>query len=220
MLKNKIVTYSLCTMFFVAAPLAVAVTPGHAWDIKRIDYETHNDSKDVVKGIYDDKGEWKSWNYAAINDWYRYLSYEVGPTRLGIAFWYVKIPKTGFYQLKTAYQSTKHRTTDADYAIYVNATTAQVENKTAVPVYKTTVDQHAADSSVSETRWNNLGTFCFKKNDISMIVLDGRDDSGSDSADASDWIYVGEKYKSQKCGGGDITPLIQPLLLKDDDVSK
>jgi len=212
MLKNKVVTYSLCAMFMVAAPLAVAVTPGHAWDVKRIDYETHNGSTDVVKGIYADKGDWKSWNYAAINNWYRYLSYEVAPLRHGIAFWYVKIPKTGFYRLKTAYQSTKHRTTDADYAVYVNATTAQAENKTAVPVYKTVVDQHAADSSVSETRWATLGTFCLKKNDISMIVLDGRDDSGSDSADASDWIYVGEVYNSKKCGGVNMTPINHLLL--------
>lgn len=212
MLKNKFVSYSLCAMFVVAAPLAVAVTPGHAWDTKRIDYETHNGSTDVVEGIYDDKGDWKSWNYAAINNWYRYLSYEVAPLRHGIAFWYVKIPKTGFYQLKTAYQSTKHRTTDADYAVYVNATTAEAENKTAVPVYETVVDQHAADSSVSETRWANLGTFCLKKNDISMIVLDGRDDSGSDSADASDWIYVGEVYNSQKCGGANMAPINHLLL--------
>lgn len=215
MLKTKIITYSFCAMFMVAAILTVAVTPGHAWDVKRIDYETHNGSTDVVKGIYDDKGEWKSWNYAAINDWYRYLSYEVGPTRLGIAFWYVKIPKTGFYRLKTAYQSTKHRTTDADYAVYVNATTAQAENKTVAPVYKTVVNQSSPNPTVSKTVWATLGTFCLKKNDISMIVLDGRDDSGSDSADASDWIYVGEVYNSKKCAGMDLTPLIQPLLLKD-----
>lgn len=214
MLKNKIITHSLCTILFATAPFTVAVTPSNAWDVMRVDYETNNGNTDPVKGIYLDKGDWKSWNYSAINDWYRYLSYEVAPLRHGIAFWLVEIPKTGFYQLKTAYQATKHRTNDANYAVYVNATMTQAENKTATPVYETIVNQTVSNPTISETRWANLGVFCLKEKDISMIVLDGRDDEQSDSADASDWTYVGEVYNSQVCGGTNIAPINHLLLSK------
>ncbi|MDP3694903.1 MAG: hypothetical protein Q8R42_02170, partial [Desulfocapsaceae bacterium] len=214
MLKTKIITYSFCAISMVAAPLTVAVTNAHAWDVMRIDYETHNGNTNPVKGIYLDKGEWKSWNYAAINNWYRYLSYEVGPTRHGIAFWLVKIPKTGFYQLKTAFQSTKHRTYDANYAVYVNATMTEAENKTAKPVYETIVDQRSPNPTVSETKWAEMGTYCLQKNDISMLVLDGRDDTESDSADATDWTFVGEEYNSQRCTSGANMVPINHLLLR------
>ena len=202
-------------MFMVATPLTVAVSPAHAsWDVMRVDYETNNGNTDPVKGIYIDKGEWKSWNYAAINNWYRYLSYEVGPTRHGIAFWLVKIPKTGFYQLKTAFQATKHRTDDANYAVYVNATTGEAENKTVAPVYETIVNQTVSNPTISETRWADIGTFCLQKDDISMLVLDGRDDTKSDSADATDWTFVGEEYNSQRCTNEVNLVPINHLLLR------
>lgn len=214
MLKNKILTHSLCTMFMVAAPLAVAVTPGNAaekvWaegNVKTIDYETHHTSTSLVKGIYKDQGAWK-WRMwpTCLNGGYRFLTVEIDPQRHGIAFWSVQIPKTGFYRLETSYFATENRTTDADYAVYVNKST------NTKPVYKTVINQTQAHGS--STPWKSLGTYCLEKNDISMIVLDNYDDSGSASTDASRWIFVGEKYNSQRCGGMDITPIIQPLLLK------
>lgn len=47
-------------MFFVAAPLSVAVTPGNVWEVKTIDYETHLNSTNLAEGSYMDKGAWVS----------------------------------------------------------------------------------------------------------------------------------------------------------------
>jgi hypothetical protein len=216
MLKNKIITHSLCTMFFVAAPLAVAVTPGHAWNNITIDYETHNGNTDPAKGIYyENSKSWRTgiWPYSSINGAHRYLSdWQEGIPRIGKAFWYVKVPETGWYNLQTCYFQTENRTHDADYAVYVNTKTADVG--TATPVYKVTIDQ---EGPVAATVWVNLGTYCLKKSDISMVVLDGNDNL-SDDADASRWTFVGEEYQSKICGGGGkiTTPIIKPLLLKDN----
>lgn len=213
MLKNKLATYSLCAMFMVAAPLTVAVTPGHAWDVKTIDYETHNRNTNLTEGSYLDYGAWKAraWPFSSINGGYRFLTVEIDPQRHGIAFWLVRIPKTGWYKLETSYFSTENRTTDADYAVYVNKTTAEAVDKTAEPVYAVSINQTQAHGS--STPWKSLGTYCLEKNDLSMIVLDGRDDSGSDSADASRWTYVGEEYNSERCGGEiNMTPVNHLLL--------
>jgi hypothetical protein len=212
MLKNKIGIHLLSTMFFVAALLVVAVTPGNAWEVKIIDYETHNRNTNLTEGSYIDKGAWnaRAWPTCS-NGEYRFLTVELDPQRRGIAFWSVQIPKTGWYKLETSYRASENRTNDADYAVYVNRTTAEAENKVK-PVYARSINQ-----TQSSTPWVDLGTYCLKKNDISMIVLDGRDDSQSDSADASRWTFVGESYKSKRCGGVDITPIINPLLLKKNN---
>lgn len=215
MLKNKIATYSLSAMFMVAAPLAVAVTPGHAaekvWaegNVKTIDYETHHTSTSLVKGIYKDQGAWK-WRMwpTCLNGGYRFLTVEIDPRRHGIAFWSVQIPKTGFYRLETSYFATENRTTDADYAVYVNKSTSPK------PVYKTVINQTQAHGS--STPWKSLGTYCLQENDISMIVLDNMDDSGSASTDASRWTYVGEKYNSERCGGTVNMAPVNHLLLNN-----
>lgn len=214
MLKNKIITHSLCTLFFATAPLAVAVTPGNAWDVKTIDYETHHTSTNPVEGVYLDKGAWKwrAWPYSSINGGYRFLTVEIDPLRHGIAFWLVQIPKSGWYKLETSYFSTENRTYDADYAVYVNNTTAEAEALTAKPVYKVSINQTQVTGS--STPWRNLGTYCLKEKDISMIVLDGRDDSQSDSTDASRWTYMGEVYNSQGCNLEVNMAPINHLLLK------
>jgi len=87
--------------------------------------------------------------------------------------------KTGFYKIETSYFATENRTFDADYAVYVNTTTTAATNKTAKPVFATVINQIGNDVT-----WKTLGTYCLKKNDISMIVLDNNDDSGSASTDA------------------------------------
>jgi len=213
MLKNKIVTHLLNTIFFVAAPLAVAVTPGNAWEVKIIDYETHNRNTNLAEGSYMDKGAWNSRAWpTCLNGEYRFLTVELDRQRRGIAFWSVRIPQNGWYKLETSYRASENRTNDADYAVYVNRTTAEAENK-AAPVHAISINQ--TQTYGSSTPWVDLGTYCLEKDDISMIVLDGRDDSQSDSADASRWTFVGEKYKSQRCGGVDITSIINPLLLKE-----
>ena len=200
-------------MFFVAALFAVAVTPGNAWEVKIIDYETHNGNTNLAEGSYIDKGAWKSRDWpTCLNGEYRFLTVELDAKRRGIAFWSVRIPQNGWYKLETSYRASENRTTDADYAVYVNRTTAEAENKVR-PVYARSINQ----THGSSTPWVDLGAYCLKKNDISMIVLDGRDDSQSDSADASRWTFVGESYKSKRCGGVDITPIINPLLLKKNN---
>lgn len=210
MLKTKIITHSLCTMFFIASPLAVAVTPGHAWDVKMIDYETHHNSTDPVKGVYLDKGAWKTsiWP-AAANGSYRYLTVSIDPQRHGIAFWLVQIPKNGWYKIETTYLSGENRGPDADYAVYVNATTAEAENQTVKPVYSVVINQHTKKLT---NPWPSLGTYCLTENDISMVVLDGRDDSYSDAADATRWTYMGEVYNGEKCGGANMVPINELLL--------
>lgn len=209
MLKNKIGTYLLSTMFFVAALLAVDVTPGNAWEVKIIDYETHNRNTNLAEGSYMDKGAWNSRAWpTCLNGEYRFLTVELDRQRRGIAFWSVRIPQNGWYKLETSYRASENRTNDADYAVYVNRTTAEAENMVK-PVYARTINQ----TQGSSTPWVDLGTYCLKKDDISMIVLDGRDDSQSDSADASRWTFVGETYRSQKCGGVDLGA-IRHLLLK------
>ena len=211
MLKNKFITRSLCTMFFMAAPLAVAVTPGNAWNSKTIDYETHHNSTNLVEGSYQDNGPWTSYGWPpAANGSYRFLTRFIDPARRGIAFWLVEIPTTGFYKLETSFRASENRTSDADYAVYVNTTTADVENYKSIPVYKVSVSQHG-----SGVPWVNLGTYCLQKNAISMIVLDGRDDGQSDSTDGGRWTFMGTEYNSKSCGsqGVNMVP-INYLLLK------
>lgn len=214
MFKNKIVTYSLSGMFMVAAPLAVAVTPGHAWDMITIDSETHQNNTNLTEGSYIDTGAWKwrLWPTCA-NGGYRFLTVEIDPQRHGIAFWLVQVPKTGFYKLETSYFATENRTTDADYAVYVNTTTAAAANQSVTPVYAVTINQTQAHGS--SVPWVNLGTYCLEKNDISMIVLDNMDDSGSASTDASRWTYVGEEYNSERCGGTVNMAPVNHLLLNN-----
>jgi hypothetical protein len=211
MLKSKIAMYSLSTMLFVATPLTVAVTSGHAWDVKIIDYETHHDNTNLVEGSYTDTGAWLSRFWPTChNQGYRFLTVALDPLRHGIAFWRIQIPKTGFYTIETSYFDTHNRTTDADYAVYVNATTTAAANKTAKPVYAVSINQ----TGPGVVPWKSLGTYCLQKDDISMIVLDNMDDSGSASTDASRWTYAGEDYDSKRCGGANLVP-VNHLLLDD-----
>ncbi len=174
-----------------------AFTPGQAWNVKTIDYETHRNSTNLADGVYMDKGAWKTSNWPnASNGSYRYLSVSVDPQRHGIAFWSVRIPKTGFYKIETTYLSGENRGADADYAVYVNATTAEAEDKTAKPVYSTIINQHSA---ILSNPWPSMGTYCLQANDISMLVEDGRDDSLSDAVDATRWTFVGAEYNSARC---------------------
>jgi hypothetical protein len=234
MLKDKFITRSLCTLFFVAAPLTVAVTAGHAaqpetvWaegNERMIDWETHGESKDLDKGIYFDEGwdgnpGWRTgyWPFGSMNGNQRYLSsWQEGYQRKGIAFWILKMPKTGFYKLETCYKATENRTPDADYAVYANTTIAEIEkNFPATSPPKDSIGYKVVDqeSSTVEIPWVDLGTYCYQEGDISMIVEDGRDADDSDSVDASRWTYVGDKYKSERCGGVNVAP-IHHLLLRN-----
>ena len=173
-----------------------AVTPGLAWNVKTIDYETNHTSTSLAEGVYMDQGAWKWREWPTChNGGYRFLTVELDPQRHGIAFWSVQIPKTGWYKLETSYFDTHNRTNDADYAVYVNKTTTEAANHTAEPVYETSISQIGPGS----VPWRSLGTYCLQKNDISMLVLDNMDDSQSASTDASRWTFVGEEYNSAKC---------------------
>lgn len=214
MLRRKIIrviTHTLSIITLVIISVFMNSTAGYAWSVITIDFETHNDNTNLALGSYSDDGAWK-WRYwpTCNNTGYRYTSVEVNPLRHGIAFWRVQIPKTGFYKIETSYFATENRTSDADYAVYVNTTTTAATNKTAKPVFATTINQIGENVT-----WKTLGTYCLKKNDISMIVLDNNDDSGSASTDASRWTYMGEEYSSKICGGeSKIVPIIDMLLLK------
>lgn len=206
----------LLTLVALVACFMPCFAQAENWGTRRIDNETHRRNHYLVtdteleNGVYYDIGDWKSWQYSAINGYYRYLSVEVSPERHGIAFWYVKIPRAGFYQIKTAYFSTKHRTNDADYAVYLNVSPQKAIDKGAKPVFEKVVNQRGHGAI---TKWADMGTYCLKKDDVSMLVLDGRDDSESDSTDATDWIYVGEEYKGEYCVGGiDLAPITYLLM--------
>lgn len=210
MVKNKIVIPALGAFSCVIIALAVAVPLCHAWDVKIIDYETHLNNTNLSEGSYIDTGAWVSgvWPTCS-NGGYRYLTRSLDPQRRGIAYWLVQVPVTGFYKLETSYRATENRTSDADYAVYVNATTAAAANKTSIPVYALTISQIG-----SSVPWVNLGTYCFQENDISMIVLNNMDDSGSAATDASRWTYVGDEYNSTRCGAEVNMAPVNYLLLK------
>lgn len=209
-----------CQSTAYAAPLEVVWPEGNT---RMVDWETHGDSTDIEKGIYFDEGwdgnpGWRTgyWPYGSMNGNQRYLSsWQEGYIRSGIAFWMLKIPKTGFYRLETCYKQTENRTHDADYAVYTDTTIKQVEQNypaTSPPAdsigYKV-VDQN---SHTVDVPWADLGTYCLEKNSVSMIVLDGRDDNVSDSADASRWTYVGDEYNDQRCGTANMAPVNHLLL--------
>lgn len=184
MLKNKIITHSLYTMFMIAAPLAVAVTPGHAWDVKSVDYETHLNKTDLIDGSYLETGGWVTYSWPCANGAYRYLSSLVG-NRIGMALWLVEIPKTGWYKMETSFRASENRTTEANYAVYVNTSTADAISRTGTPVDETSFSQRGEGTSSA-----TIGQYCLQPGDISMLVLDG-DDGQSDSADATTWTFVG-----------------------------
>ncbi len=190
---------------------------------RMVDWETHANSTDLEKGIYFDEGwggnpGWRTgyWPYGNMNGNQRYLSsWQEGYPRSGIAFWMLKIPKTGFYKLESCYKQTENRTTDADYAVYTNTTIKEVEDNfpaTSPPVgsigYKV-VNQR---SHTVDVPWADLRTYCLEKGSISMIVEDGRDDNVSDSVDASRWTYIGDTYGSSYCGGVNMAPVNHLLL--------
>ncbi len=196
------------TIFCVALFFIIPFGNGYSWDVKLIDFETHMNSTDLVKGSYLDKGAWTVgvWPPCS-NGGQRYLTVAKDPQRHGIAFWLVQVPQTGFYKLEVSYFGTENRTKDADYSVYVNATTSAAENKTASAIKTVTVSQFS-DKAAGEIPWIDLGTHCLKANDIPMIVLDGRDDSGSDSADAARFTFVGESGGSGSCTGtGTMSPV-------------
>jgi hypothetical protein len=172
------------------------ITPGQAWNVKVIDYETNHTSTSLAEGIYMDQGawQWRSWA-TCHNGGYRFLTVELDPNRHGIAFWSVQMPKTGWYKLETSYFDTHNRTNDADYAVYVNKTPAEAANHSATPVYQTSINQIGPGI----VPWVSLGTYCLHQNDISMLVLDNMDDTQSASTDASRWTFVGEEYNSARC---------------------
>lgn len=216
MMKSKTILYSLWIIFFMAVPLVMAVRAASAWEVKTIDYETHLNSTDLANGSYLEKGEaWRNYDFPiASNGGYRFLSHwEINLPRTGMAFWLVKIPRNGWYKLETSYRVSENRTPDADYAVYVNKTTADVEALKAIPEYAVSVSQ-VGETSVP---WLALGTYCLQQGDVSMIVLDGRDDNYSDSADAGRWTYMGTENNSQYCGGQNrnMAP-INYLLLKSN----
>ncbi len=178
----------------------------YSWDVKVVDFEKHMNSTNLTEGSYLDKGAWVSRGWPTCsNGGYRYLTVEKDPQRHGIAFWLVQVPQTGFYKIETSYLGTENRTNDANYSVYVNTTTSAAENNTGKAIKTVTVSQVTAQAEVP---WVDLGTHCFKANDIPMVVLDGRDDSQSDSSDGTRFTFLGASGGSGSCTGeGTMSPV-------------
>ncbi len=132
-------------------------------------------------------GAWRSWSFpGAVNGDWRYLSglYELpgGPVpRRGKAYWKTTVPVSGSYEVAVHFFHTENRTNDADYFIEDgNGRTHHfVLNQRSLP-----------------TGWYVLGTFEWKKNQVSTVILDGTDDDQSDEADAVRWILKEESTES------------------------
>jgi len=131
--------------FFAAASLITGATPANAWT-KVIDWETHDIDEAhystsgaaldamLANGVYQDIGHkageddgtyvrgggWADNIWPPCNQGYHRYTSTKGKTqkRWGIAFWLVRIPKTGFYELKSGYKATHNKTTHANYFVY------------------------------------------------------------------------------------------------------
>ncbi len=222
MLKCKLFVRLGLVIVFGVAPLAVAVTPGNAWQEKIIDYETHLNNTDLDEGTYTDwtdlpqpwaTGNQWPWVY---NSWARNTSqYGGDQPRYGIAVWRVRIPQTGWYYLKASYKETPNRTTKAQYYIYTDVTLDDIRSYTTdkgSPLYHLEFNQNGDDWD----RYNyaEFGAFCWKKNQVSVLVLDGRATIRSSSADAAIWTYLGTTYKGEKCMDSSVVAPANQLLLK------
>lgn len=130
---------------------------------------------------------WVSNSPGACHINYRYLSHTVGDkTRKGKAIWQPKITVTGMWDFTVSYRATSNRTTDADYYVYDDngGTKHIVINQ-----------KHSGDCTKM-----SLGSFYCKVGGSCRVVLDGTDDSQSDSADMA-------TFKLVKCTG---TPPANP----------
>ena len=241
----------LCIFSFVAVALAGFSAPASAWEQsdawKIVDYETHNDSNNFLKGSYFDWTdqavgwqEGEGWPYS-YNFYHRYTTSNGGRQhRFGIAAWVVRIPKTGWYDIKTNFKRTDNRTTAAQYYVYATTknemTTAaypsikdfvrKIQNKTlGDPLVHKVVDQHGPNSEAGAWYYAEFGAVCMVAGEYSVVVLDSRDTDRSSSADATFWTYLGEKYKTNECSAISLLPkniptITSPLLLDGPPVRK
>lgn len=236
---RSLLALSVCTF-----GLAGFSAPANAWEQsdawKIVDYETHNDSNNFVKGSYFDWTdqavgwqEGEGWPYS-YNFYHRYTTSNGGrQQRHGIAAWVVIIPQTGWYNIKTNYKRTENRTTAAQYYVYATSrkevSTApnpsihdfvrKIENKTmGDPLVHKVVDQHGPNDEAGAWYYAEFGTVCMVAGEYSVVVLDSRDTDRSSSADATFWTYIGEKIGSEECSDSAlapkvISPVTAPLLL-------
>ena len=124
---------------------------------------------------------WTSLPYGSCHKNYRYQSHTVGDgSRKGKAIWKPKIKKAGWYSVMTSYRATTNRTSDADY--YLHGDTGSTK--------KVVVSQKHSGDCTKKT----LGTIYCKVGGSCRLVLDGTDDSQSDSADITTFTLV-------NCGG-------------------
>ncbi|MCK6548824.1 hypothetical protein L6R52_23470 [Myxococcota bacterium] len=120
---------------------------------------------------------WETHNVGACRGTYKYLSRLIGDgSRRGRAIWQPTISTSGWYSITVSYRATTNRTNDADYIVHddLGGTTRTVINQ-----------QHAGDCTTE-----NLGTFWCAAGGSCRVVLDGTDDSQSDSADATTFELV------------------------------
>lgn len=226
----KSIIRSLCALSFGAAALALFAAPGHAWDEITIDNETHRDNPSLVQGTYTDwtynEHGWDTnpWPYVW-NNFSQFTSqWEGTQDRQGVAVWRVQIPKTGWYSLKAYYKETHNRTSAAQYYLYVNKTLPDIDSYKGTDkgdfVSHLEFDQYG--ERVYEHTFAEIGTFCMKAGEVSVLVLDNRlgEAVRSASADAATWTYMGEEFNSEKCADAPpplpiVLPPINHLLLKN-----
>ncbi len=218
MFKGNFFIRSFLVVVFAAAPLVVAVSPGNAWQEKVIDYETHYNQPSLVEGTYTDwtdqpnpwaDGNQWPWVY---NSYARYTSsYGGSQRRHGVAVWRVQIPKSGWYYLKASYKQTPNRTTAAQYYVYADVTLDDIKTDNVTPLADKVFNQNG--DNWDRYNYVELGAFCMKKDQISVLVLDARQTDRSSSADAAIWTYLGEMYKGERCPDEKVVAPVNQLLL-------
>ncbi|MEZ4227241.1 MAG: MYXO-CTERM sorting domain-containing protein [Polyangiaceae bacterium] len=138
-------------------------------------------------GYSEEKPEnWLSNNVSACQGTYRYLSHTVGDgTRKDRATWQPKIAIAGYYEVTTGFRATVNRTSDADYVLHDDkgGSTKKVVNQQ---------QGNGCTKVVIGTIYCAVGGTC-------RLVLDGTDDSQSDSTDVT-------TFKLVSCDGFDAGP--------------
>jgi MYXO-CTERM domain-containing protein len=122
---------------------------------------------------------WASNTTGACSKTYRYLSKYTpkgDKSAKGKAIWKPAIPAAGHYEVVVSYRATPNRTDDADYFVDddLGKTTKKVLNQ-------------RLGSNCTHT---SLGTFWCVPGGACRVVLDGTDDSKSDSADVTTFTRV------------------------------
>ena len=181
-MNSRFVIRTILCSFAVASLVALSSAEAQAACPKGTTIRVDNDRPG--SGYRETRAKnWKSRPVNGCHQNYRYLSHTVGDgSRKGKAIWEPNITVTGWYRIVTGYRATENRTSDADYIVYDDK-----GNST-----RTVVNQRSSSGSCER---KDLGVHYCKAGGNCRLVLDGTDDSASDSADETTFELV-------RCSGG------------------